>query len=128
MFENTLLLFVCPSKFLHISVVSSFAWDLQWSQEKTKTMLMRNLEGQTKSIMVFSKMAYCNHILFIFFVNLAVSVLSLCKKRKEYLLAQLPPPQGSQGTAKDGARSSAFQWCDSNPDKYFIYPLLQCID
>ena len=33
-------------------------WDLQWSQEKTKTMLMQNLRGQTKSIMVFSEVAY----------------------------------------------------------------------
>ena len=28
------------------------------SQEKTKTKLMKTLEGQTKSIMVFSKVAY----------------------------------------------------------------------
>ena len=34
-------------------------WDLQWSQEKTKTMLLQNLGGQTKSIMVFSEMSYC---------------------------------------------------------------------
>ena len=34
---------------------SSFSWDLQWSQEKTKTMLVRNLGGQPKSIMVFSE-------------------------------------------------------------------------
>ena len=40
------------------SIVSSFSWDLQWSQEKTKTMLMQNLGGQTKSIMVFSELAY----------------------------------------------------------------------
>ena len=31
---------------------------LQWSQEKTKTMLMQHLRGQTKSIMVFSEVAY----------------------------------------------------------------------
>ena len=34
-------------------------WDLQWSQEKRKTMLVQNLGGQTKSIMVFSEVAYC---------------------------------------------------------------------
>ena len=39
------------------SIVSSFSWDLQWSQEKTKAMLIQNLAGQTKSIMVFSGMA-----------------------------------------------------------------------
>ena len=41
-----------------MSIASSFSWDLQWSQEKTKTMLMQNLGGQTKSIMVFSEVAY----------------------------------------------------------------------
>ena len=55
--ENTIILFVCPPKF-YISIVSSFSWDLQWSQEKTKTMLMQNFGGQTKSIMVFSEVAY----------------------------------------------------------------------
>ena len=48
-----------PSKFC-ISIVSSFSRDLtsQWSQDKTKTMLLQNMEGHTKSIMVFSKVAY----------------------------------------------------------------------
>ena len=41
-----------------VSIVSSFSWDLQWSQEKTKTMLMQNLGGQTKSIIAFSEVAY----------------------------------------------------------------------
>ena len=59
--ENTIMLFVCLPKFC-ISIVSSFSWDLQWSEEKTKTMLMQNLGGQTKSIMVFSEMAYANQI------------------------------------------------------------------
>ena len=54
--ENTIILFVCPRKFC-ISIVSSFSWNLQWSQEKTKTMLMQNLGGQTKSKMAFSGMA-----------------------------------------------------------------------
>ena len=48
-------LFVLPN--FAKSIVSSFSWDLQWSQEKTKAMLMQNLGGQTKSIMVFSGMA-----------------------------------------------------------------------
>ena len=52
-----IILFVCPPKFC-VSIVSSFSWDLQWPQEKTKTMLMQNLGGQTKIIIVFSKMAY----------------------------------------------------------------------
>ena len=29
------------------------------SQEKLETMLMQNLKGQRKSIMVFSEVAYC---------------------------------------------------------------------
>ena len=53
--ENTIILFVCPPKFC-MSIVSSFSWELQWSEEK---MLMQNLGGQTKSIMVFSELAYC---------------------------------------------------------------------
>jgi len=55
--ENTIILFVCPPKFC-ISIVSRFSWELQWSEEKAKTMLMQNLGGQTKSIMVFSELAY----------------------------------------------------------------------
>ena len=35
-----------------------FLLGLQWSREKTKTILMQNLGGQTKSIMVFSELAY----------------------------------------------------------------------
>ena len=54
-YHNTL----CLSPIFCISIFSSFSWDLQWSQEKTKTMLMQNLGGrQTKSIMVFSELAY----------------------------------------------------------------------
>ena len=55
-YHNTLFV---PPEFC-INILSSFSWDLQWSQEKTKTMQMRNLGGQTKSIMVFTEMAY-NH-------------------------------------------------------------------
>ena len=36
--ENTIILFVCPPK-LCISIVSSFSCELQWSQEKTNTIL-----------------------------------------------------------------------------------------
>ena len=55
--ENTVILFVCPPQFC-ISIVSSVSWDLQWSQEKSKTMLIQNWGwggggGQRKSIMVF---------------------------------------------------------------------------
>ena len=55
--ENNIILFVCPPKFC-ISIVSRFSWDLQWSQEKIKTILMQNLGGQIKSIMVLSEVAY----------------------------------------------------------------------
>ena len=58
--ENTVILFVCAPKFC-TSIVSSFSWDLQWSQEKTKTMLMQNLGAQTKSITVFCEMAYSKY-------------------------------------------------------------------
>ena len=54
-----MICFVFPPKFC-TRVVSSFPWDLQWSQEKTKTMLMQNFGGQRKSIMVFSEMANGN--------------------------------------------------------------------
>ena len=59
-YHNTLCL---SPQILHehcfcISIVSSFSWDLQWSQEKLETMLMQNLGGQIKIIMVFSKLAY----------------------------------------------------------------------
>ena len=36
-------------------------WTLQWSQEKTKTMLMLKFGEQTNSIMVFSEKAYFPH-------------------------------------------------------------------
>ena len=51
------MLFVCPPKF-YISIVFVFSWDHYKSQEKLETMLMQNLGGQTKSIMVFSEVAY----------------------------------------------------------------------
>ena len=54
--ENTIIPFICPLKFC-ISIISSFSWDLHWSQEKTKTMHVQNLGRQTKSIMVFSEVA-----------------------------------------------------------------------
>ena len=54
-YHNTL--FICPSKFC-ISIVFVFSWDHCKSQEKLETMLMQNLEGQAKSIKVFSKVAY----------------------------------------------------------------------
>jgi len=41
---------VCPPKFC-ITFVSHFSWVLESSQEKLKTMLMQNFEGQTGCIM-----------------------------------------------------------------------------
>ena len=55
--ENTILLFVCPLKFCR-SIVFAFPSDHCNSQEKLETMLMQNLGEQTKSIMVFSEVAY----------------------------------------------------------------------
>ena len=55
--ENTIILFVCPPKFC-ISIVFVFSRDHCKSQEKLETMLMQNLGAQTKSIMVFSRVAY----------------------------------------------------------------------
>ena len=51
------MLFVCPPKFC-ISIVFVFSWGNFKSQEKLETMLMQNMGGQTKSIMVFSEVAY----------------------------------------------------------------------
>ena len=42
-----IILFVCLPK-LCISIVSSFSWDLQWSEEKTKAMLIKNFGGTNK--------------------------------------------------------------------------------
>ena len=55
--ENTIILFVCSPKFC-ISIVFVFSWDHCESQEKLETMLMQSFGGQTKSIMVFSEVAY----------------------------------------------------------------------
>ena len=46
-FGNTIIIFVCPPKFC-ICIVSTFSWDLQWSQEKTKTTLMLKFWGSNK--------------------------------------------------------------------------------
>ena len=56
-FGKLIILFVCASKFC-ISIVIVFSWDHCKSQEKLETMLMQNFGGKTKSIMVFSKVAY----------------------------------------------------------------------
>ena len=56
-FKNTIIVFICPPKAC-INIVSILSWDLQWSQEKIKAMLMQNFGGQTKCIMVFLKLAY----------------------------------------------------------------------
>ena len=52
-YHNTL----CLSPKVCISIVVVFSGDRCKSQEKLETMLMQNLGGQTKSIMVFSKVA-----------------------------------------------------------------------
>ena len=70
--ENTIILFVCPPKFCK-SIAFVFSWDHCKSQEKLETMLMQNLGGQTKSIMVFSEVAYS----------------TLCHKYISYLLLGL---------------------------------------
>lgn len=43
-FTYIIMHLVYPPKFC-ITDVSNFSWVLQWSQEKSKTMLMQNLEG-----------------------------------------------------------------------------------
>ena len=57
--ENTIILFACPPKF-YISIVFVFSRHHCKAQEKLETMLMQNFGGQTKSIMVFSEVAYSN--------------------------------------------------------------------
>ena len=49
-----IILFVCPS----INIVYIFSWDLLWSQDKIKAILMQNFGRPTKSIMVYLKVAY----------------------------------------------------------------------
>ena len=61
-YHKTLCLSPPPPQKFCISIVSSFSWDLQWSQEKTKPMLMQNLGRQTNSIMVFSEMTNYRYI------------------------------------------------------------------
>ena len=56
--QNTIILFVCPLKFC-ISIILTLTLTLTKSQKKIKTMLMQSFGGQTKSIMVFLKVAYC---------------------------------------------------------------------
>ena len=50
---------LCLSSEFCISIIFIFCWDLCKSQEKLETVLMKNFGGQTKSIMVFLKVAYC---------------------------------------------------------------------
>ena len=54
-YHNTLF---CPPK-LCISIVFISSWDHCKSQEKMETTFMQNFGGQTKSIMVFLKVAHC---------------------------------------------------------------------
>ena len=79
--------FICPSKFC-TSIVSTFSWDLKWSQEKTKTMVMQNLGGQTKSIMTFSEVAYR-----VFSRDVTAAMLvSLNKETAAMLVSPTKPP------------------------------------
>ena len=71
--ENTIILFVCPLKFC-TSIVFVSSWDHSKSQEKLETMLMQNLAGQTKSIMVFSEVAYFRYSLIASDVTAAILV------------------------------------------------------
>lgn len=58
-FKNSIILFVCSPKFC-INFVSIFCrTNVQWCQEKIKTMVIQYFGGQTNSITVFLKMAYC---------------------------------------------------------------------
>ena len=41
---------------IYIIIVSNFSWVLQWSLEKSKTMVMQNYGGKTRCIMVYVKM------------------------------------------------------------------------
>ena len=43
-------------KTIYIIIVSNFSWVLQWSLEKSKTMVMQNYGGKTRCIMVCVKM------------------------------------------------------------------------
>ena len=58
-----MILLVCPPKFC-ISIVFVFSWGHCKSREKLETMLMQNLGGQTKGIMVFSEVAYAIRMYF----------------------------------------------------------------
>ena len=49
---------LCLSPKFYLSIVFVFSRDHCKSQEKLETMLMQNFGGQSKSIMVFSEMAY----------------------------------------------------------------------
>ena len=48
LFHEHLIFFVVPPKFC-----VNFSWDDRKSQAKLKTMLMQNVRGTTKSIMIF---------------------------------------------------------------------------
>ena len=55
--ENTVILFVCPPKFF-ITLFPVSLGTLQWSQEKTKTMIMQNSGGQTRTLWFISEVAF----------------------------------------------------------------------
>ena len=57
--ENTIILFVSPPQ-ICICIVFGFYWNHRKSQEKLETMLMQNLGGQTKSILVVDSGTQCS--------------------------------------------------------------------
>ena len=57
--ENTTIIFFFPQKFC-ITIVFSFSWNLESSQEKLKTIVMQNFGGNKKLMTVFSKVAKNN--------------------------------------------------------------------
>ena len=83
-----MILFVCPPKFC-ISIVSSFYWDLQWSQEKTKTILMQNLGDKQRVLWYFPKWPIVwriSNCSFVFMLIILTSLVSTNKIQKNFYL------------------------------------------
>ena len=58
-FKNTIMLFVCSFKISHKHCLH-FLWDLVWSQEKTKAILMQNFGGTNKEYYGIFKSGLCH--------------------------------------------------------------------
>ena len=87
--ENTIILFVCSTKF-KISIVFVFSWDHRKSQEKQETMLKQNLGGLVKSIMVFSFLANWIPTVF-FFVIFRLAQPAFLQEKIQFLCLQYHP-------------------------------------